>query len=132
MGSRLGPILANIFLSHHEKNLLNKCPIEFKANFYRRDVDIFVLLRSPESAHSFREYMFSKHQNINFTIEQENIGSLSFLDVKICHKKNKFVTSVYRKLTFSGVFTNYESFILIYQKRGLLHTLLYWSFSIMC
>ena len=44
----------------------------------------------------------------------------------------KFVTGVYRKPTFSGVFTNYECFIPTYQKRGLLHTLLHKSFSICC
>ena len=133
MGSPLGPILANIFLSHHEENWLNKCPIKFKPSFYRRYVDdIFVLFESSESADSFREYMSSKHQNINFTVEKENVGSLSFLDVKICRKNGKFVTSVYRKPTFSGVFTNYESFIPTYQKRGLLHTLLHRSFSICC
>ena len=76
--------------------------------------------------------MSSKHRNINFTIEQENVGSFSFLDVKTCCKNSKFVTSVYRKPTFSGVFTNYESFIPMYQKRGLLHTLLHRSFSICC
>ena len=133
MGSPLDPILANIFLSHHEENWLNKCPIKFKPSFYRRYVDdIFVLFESSESADSFREYMSSKHQNINFTVEKENVGSLSFLDVKICRKNGKFVTSVYRKPTFSGVFTNYESFIPTYQKRGLLHTLLHKSFSICC
>ena len=76
--------------------------------------------------------MSSKHQNINFTVEKENVGSLSFLDVKICRKNGKFVTSVNRKPTFSGVFTNYESFIPTYQKRGLLHTLLHRNFSICC
>ena len=76
--------------------------------------------------------MSSKNQDINFTVEQENIGSLSFLDVKICRKNGKFVTSVYRKPTFSGVFTNYKSFIPTYQKRGLLHALLHRSFSICC
>ena len=35
--------------------------------------------------------MSSKHQNINFPFEQENIGSLLFLDVKICRKNSKFV-----------------------------------------
>ena len=80
----------------------------------------------------FHVYMSSKHQNINFTVEQENVGSLSFLDVKICRKNGKFVTSVYRKPTFSGVFTNYENFTSTYQKRGLLHTLLQRSFSICC
>ena len=76
--------------------------------------------------------MSYKHQNINFTVEQENVGSLLFLDVKICRKSRKFVTSVYRKPTSSGAFTNYESFIPTYQKRGLLHTLLHRSFSICC
>ena len=106
-GSPLGPTLDNIFLSHHEENWLNKCPIKFKPSFYRRYVDdIFVLFESSESADSFREYMSSKHQNINFTVGKENVGSLSFLDVKICRKNGKFVISVYRKPTFSGVFTN--------------------------
>ena len=83
MGFPLDLILANIFLSHHEENWLNKCPIEFKPSFYRKYVDdIFIVFESPESAHSFNEYMSSKHQNISFTVEQENIGSLSFLDVK--------------------------------------------------
>ena len=39
MGPPLGPILANIFLSHYEENWLNKCHIEFKPSFYRRYVD---------------------------------------------------------------------------------------------
>ena len=133
MGSPLGPILANIFISHHQENWLNKCPIEFKPCLYRRCVDdIFVLFELSESADLFLKYMFSKHQNINFTVKQGNVGSLSSLGVKICRKNRKFVTSVYRKPIFSGVFTNYESFIPMYQKRGLLHTLLHRSFSICC
>ena len=40
--------------------------------------------------------------------------SLSFLDIKIVRENNKFTTSVDHKTTFSGVFTNFESFILIY------------------
>ena len=79
MGSLLGPILANIFLSHHEQNWPNKCPIKFKPSFYRRYVDsIFVLFEPSESADSLLEYMYSKHQNINFTVEKEKAGSLSF------------------------------------------------------
>ena len=36
-----------------------------------------------------------------------------FLDVKITQENKQFVTSILRKATFSGVFTNYDSFILI-------------------
>ena len=57
-------------------------------------------------------------------------GSLSFLDITITHENNKFVTSVYRKPTFSGVFTNFESFIPDLHKRGLIETLLHRSFRL--
>ena len=73
--------------------------------------------------------MSSKHQNRNFTVEQENIGSILFLSVKICRKNDKFVTSVFRKPIFTGVFTCNKSFISTYQKRGLLHRV-YRDFSI--
>ena len=76
--------------------------------------------------------MLSKHQNINFTVEQEIYVSLSFLDVKICLKYGKFVTSIFRKPIFSGVFTNYEILIPTYQKRGRSHKLLHRNFSICC
>ena len=95
-----------------------KCPTEFKTSFYRRYVDdIFVLFESFEYADSFGEYMSSKHKNINFTVEQENVRSISFLDVKLCRMNDKFVPSNYRKPTFSGVSTNYECFIPTYQKK---------------
>ena len=54
----------------------------------------------------------------------------SFLDISITHENNKFVTSVYRKPTFSGIFTNFESFILEMHKRGLIETLLHRSFRL--
>ena len=133
MGSPLGPILDNISLSHHEENWLNKCSIELKPSFYKRYVlDIFVLFESPDFAHSFHKCMSSKHQNINFNVEQDNIEPLSFLDVKICHKNGKFVTSPYRKPTFSVVFANYEISVLTYQKRRFIHILLHRKFNICC
>ena len=55
-----------------------------------------------------------------------------FLMLKLVIKNAKFVTSVYRKPTFSGILMNYESFIPTYQERGLLHTLLNRSFTICC
>ena len=79
----------------------------------------------------------NKHHNINFTVDQENVGSLLFLVVKICRKKicgknGKFVTSVYRKPTFSGVFYKLRKFHPNVEKRGLLQTLFHRSFSICC
>ena len=81
-----------------------------------------MLSESPESSHSFHEYMSSKHQSINFIVEHENSGSFSFLDVNIYRKNGKFFTSVYKKQIFSRVFNSHKSFIPTYQKKALLHT----------
>ena len=78
--------------------------------FYRRYIDdIFVLFSSPHHADKFREYLSSKHPNINFSIEKEEDGPLPFLDINIFHKNDKFATNIYRKKTFSGVYTNFKS-----------------------
>ena len=44
-------------------------------------------------------------------LEIEKNSSLAFVDIPISLKNKKFVTSVYRKITFSSVFTNFEHFI---------------------
>ena len=109
MESPLGQILTNIFLSRHEERWIIKLPIEFKASFYRKYVnDICLLFESPESARSFCEYKSSKHQNTNANFEHDDMGLLSFIDVKICCKNAKFITSYYKKPLFSEAFTNYK------------------------
>ena len=55
-------------------------------------------------------------------LEHERNNSFSFLDVKICRENNKLTTSVYRKPTFSGVFTSFKSFIPTIYKFGLVYT----------
>ena len=58
---------------------------------------IFTQFESLESVHFIREYRPSKHQNIKFSVEHEDLGSFSFFDVEICENA-KFV-SVYRNPT---------------------------------
>ena len=67
--------------------------------------------------------MNHQHPNNKFTFEVEKNNNFSFLDIKICRENNKFTTSVFRKPTFSGVFTNFDSFIPISYKHGLVNTL---------
>ena len=55
---------------------------------------------------------------------------MSFLDVNIIREKDEFTTSVYRKPTFSGIYTHFDSFLPSSNKIGLLHTLLYRCFQI--
>ena len=131
MGSPLGPTLANAFLCHHEKQWLNDCPKHFKPVYYKRYVDdIIVLFESPEHVPLFANYLNSKHKKLKFTFETENNGKLPFLDINIFREKGKFVTTIYRKDTFSGVYTNFNSFLPLDYKFGLVFTLLHRCFSL--
>ena len=74
--------------------------------------------------------MNKREKNIKFSFKTEKDNSFSFLDVKICREKNKFTTSVFRKNTFSGVYTKYSSSVALEHKFGLVHTFLHRSFTI--
>ena len=55
---------------------------------------------------------------------------LPFLDVKVFRDAIRFTTSIHRKDTFSGVFTNYSAFIPVEYKRGLVATLLHRAYMV--
>ena len=54
--------------------------------------------------------MNKQHKCLKFASQAEII-TFSFLDIKITRHNQQFKTSVYRKPTFSGVFTHYESYV---------------------
>ena len=122
MGSPLGPSLANAFLAHYEQIWLNDCPDEFKPVYYKRyGDDIFARFRSPHHLEKFNEYLNTKHANIKFRLK---------LAVLISRNNKSFTTTVYHKPTFSGVYSNFNSFIADEYKHGLIFTLLFRIFSI--
>ena len=89
----------------------------------------FLLFRSKEHIEKFCLYLNCQHPNIKFTSEIEENNSISFLDIKINRDNIRFLTSVYRKPTFSGVFTNFDSYIPLSYKPGLMSSLLYRAFK---
>ena len=118
MRSTLVPSLANDFLCHHETKWLNDCPEKFKPVFHKRYVDdILVLFKRPQHVKPFVGYMNSKHKNIIFSYETEKDEQLTFLDVNVFHENAKFVTNVYRKETFTGVYINFFSFMPLEYKK---------------
>ena len=95
MGSPLGPTLANIFLSYHEKTWLPSAPESIKPSFYRRYVDdVFILTQSSETAINFVDYMNKQHGNIFFTYEIEIDHKLPFLDIEVCNKNGSYSTDI--------------------------------------
>ena len=126
MGSPLGPSLANVFLCHWEEIWLKKCPKPFEPLYYRRFMDdTFVLFKSEKDVNKFHKYIGSRHKNISFTFETEKENCLPFLDVLVSRDGNNFSTSLYRKPTFSGLYSNVMSFMPISYKKLLLFTLLF-------
>ena len=98
---------------------------------YKRYVDyISVIFSSKEHLQPFVNYMKKQHKYLKLTSEAENDNSFSFLDIKITRHNQQFKTSVYRKPTFSGVFTHYESYLDQIYKKLLIDTLLFRCFSI--
>ena len=131
MGSPLGPTMANAFLCYHKQIWLDECPLDFKPVLYRRYVDdVFLLFRCPKHVQLFLNYLNSKHVNIEFSAEQQTNGSLSFIDINVHNSNGSFSTTVYRKPTFSGVYSHFDSFMPKCYKFGLVYTLLHRSFML--
>ena len=74
--------------------------------------------------------MNSKHKNINFSFKTEKDGQMSFFDPNVLRESGRFVTNAYRKETFTGVYSNFSSFIPLEHKFGLVYTLLHHCFCL--
>ena len=126
LGSALGAALVNAFPVHFGKNWLQNCPSDFKPYYYRRYVDdIFVLFTSPQHLEAFQNFLNCRHANISFTIESEKQNRISFLGIQIIREDKTFTTSVYRTLTFSGVYTRFDSFLPSTYEFGTVYILAY-------
>ena len=130
MGSPLGPVLANLFMGYHEKKWLQEFN-KGKVLMYKRYVDdIFCMFGNEKDAENFFEFLNCRHKNIKFTIEKESNKFLSFLDILIKNEGNRFSTSVYRKKTSIGLFTQFHSFTPMSYKIGLIRCLIHRAFKI--
>ena len=131
MGSPLGPTLANIFLCFHEKRWLDQCPANFKPLIYKRDVDdTFLVFRSEPDAALFLDYLNNKHPNIRFTMDPENNGKISFLDILVEKMHGGLSFSIYRKPTFSGLGISFFSHCSTKFKVNAIKTLLHRAYNL--
>ena len=79
MESPLAPVLANLFLGHHERLWLNtyKGP---PVHLYRRYVDdTFCLFNNEHETLLFFQYPNSQHESIRLTMEKNLLGFCLFL-----------------------------------------------------
>ena len=120
MGSPLGPILANIFVGYCESRLeKTHWPL-----FYNRFVDdTFAIFNDEDESLDFFGLLNNVHPDLRFTVEGEVSDRLPFMDVLVRRDDQAFTRSVYRKPTYTGLLTRWDSFAPPGQKIGLIKSL---------
>lgn len=123
MGSCLGPVLADIFMGIIETRI--QSIINDECKLYVRYVDdCFLLLENEKNVDDILSHFNNVHPNIVFTYETECNDRLPFLDVLITRAGNGTShLSIYRKPTWSGIYTNFRSFVPTSYKVGLIKSL---------
>ena len=111
MGSPLGLVLANLFMGFHEKRWLGQFQFCNVLLYCRYVDDIICLFNSEQDADEFFKSLNAQHSNIKFKFEKQKDDKLAFLDVLISKTDQNFCTSVYRKMTSKGLYTNFLHFI---------------------
>ena len=90
MGNPLSPVIANIFMSKLEADVVTpQAP-----PFYDRYVDDIFTKKSKNESDELLESMNCYHENIKFTVEE---NPTHFLDTELHFTENSFSTSVFRK-----------------------------------
>ena len=90
-----------------------------------------MLINIEQDALSLYSYINIQHPNIKFTMEREKNHKLPFLDVLLDNNSNQgIITSVFHKKTYTGLLTNFYSFVPFSYKLGLVRTLVDRTFKI--
>ena len=105
MGSPLGPLLANVFMTELEKDIIQKLIDKKFIKFYIRYVDDTLLLVKDEDIDPILKELNSYNKNIRFTVDRFINEDVHFLEVKI-HQNN---TDIYYKDTHTGQYIHYRS-----------------------
>ena len=128
MGSPLGPILTNIFVWFYEKLLFDRFP---KPYIYLRYMDnIFACFCSSNEALSFFYCLNDLHTSLTFTMDEEKNNKLSFLDALAECCSFAFITSIYTKPMFTGLYSSWDAFAPKSRKVNLIKCLIFRALKI--
>ena len=98
---------------------------------YFRYVDsTFRVFVSEPGAGKFFSHLNSMHPTLRFTLEEENNSTVPFLDALVRKGTSTFLTTVFRKPTFTGLYIRWDSFCPKKQKINLIKTLTHWALII--
>ncbi|XP_022090187.1 uncharacterized protein LOC110979033 [Acanthaster planci] len=111
MGSPISPILAGIFMEECEQTAI--ATADHRPKIWLRYVDdTFVIWEHrQDNLQLFMDHLIVLHSSIQFTMEQERNGSISFLDVEVSRRKDgSLARRVYLKPTHTDRYLNSASF----------------------
>ena len=91
--------------------------------YFRYVDDTFAIFDSQELCEDFLTHLNALHPSLKFTCEMERNNALPFLDVLVEKSDGRLLTSVYRKPTFTGQYTRWDSFSATSYKLGLINNL---------
>ena len=120
----------DIFVGFQERFLFEKFPKPFIYLCYVEDT--FVSFRSRNDVLLFFDKLNKLHSSLSVTMEEENNNKLPFLDVLVEIYDSSFLTSVYRKPTFNGLYLSWNSFAPRSRNLDLIRCLSYRSLNICC
>lgn len=121
MGSKLSPLLANLFMSDFEVNAENK---KFFPRVWRRYVDDVFAPVKERYLEQTLNMLNSQHESIKFTTEKEVDGKLPFLDLMITRKEDETVKfGIYRKPTSTDRYITSDSNHFGSQKQAAFHSM---------
>lgn len=143
MGAPLAPIIADIFMTHLETSLMDQLEQIGVSEWFRYVDDTFVLLEPNTNINNVLDLLNGFHPSIKFTHEVEKVGSIAFLNVKVIRSLTSkqtlmnnqeptfcFNTTIYRKETFTGLMTNWHSFVPFSYKKATVTTMVQQAIAI--
>ncbi|XP_055622042.1 uncharacterized protein LOC129765657 [Toxorhynchites rutilus septentrionalis] len=123
MGSKLSPLLAEVFMKDFETELAKE---KFFPRMWKRYVDdIFAVVKERYLKQTL-ELLNSRHRTIKFIVEKEKDGTLPFLDLYITRKEdNRLKFGIYRKPTSTDRYITSNSNHFGAQKQAAFHSMVY-------
>ena len=122
MGSPVSVTVANLVTEEIEKTALSTFHLPLR--FWKRYFDDTCTAVSKDQVSELHQHLNDVNPNIQFTVEREEEGHLSFLDIHLTHNQDGSVdTSVHRKKTHMDRYLNFKSHHPLAHKRSVVSTL---------
>ena len=125
MGSRLGPLMANVFMCHLEEKLACDSMVP---PLYKRYIDN--TLATMPNTHAAADFLNGLHPSLKFTMERPIDNMILFIGMEIIKNGIELETSVCRKPANTGLLLHFQSDVGKCYKTGLLKTMLHRAYAL--